>query len=295
MSWELLVCVAFLYQYGLVQIAIKKIGAAEGSRTRKLVWQYFFAALLALITAAIDRQIHLSWSFAIVAVIGAANAFACYCHWRAYDISMSRTAMLSNLDDLTAIGLGYAVLGELRVLTPILTAGIVLSIISATVFARVKCRDKSNDGRSADRLAVWVLGYTMIWGVAMFSMRFFSLQGLNILTYVVAWYFGAWLGALFMRFVLMGRDEAGPPLTHVQKAKVSFLAVGIWTSLMLAYLMRTLVPITVVQPIQLVAEMSVPAIIGLTIFGEGRSMSRQEIVMIVLGLVGISLITIGFR
>ena len=294
MNWQLLVCAAFLYQYGLVQIVIKKIGAAEGSRTRKLVWQYFFAALLAVITGVIGGQIDLSWSFAIVAVIGAANAFACYCHWRAYDISMSRTAMLSNLDDLIAIGLGYAVLGELRVLTPILTAGIFLSVISATVFARIKHRDKSNDGRSA-RLAVWVFGYTVIWGLAMFSMRFFSLQGLNILTYVVAWYSGAWLGALVTRFVLMGRDEAGPPLTHTQRGKVFLLAVGIWTSLMLAYLMRTLFPITVLQPIQLVAEMSVPALIGLTIFNEARSMSRREIVMIIMALVGISLIAVGYE
>jgi hypothetical protein len=294
MSWQFLAGVTFLYQYGLVQFAIKKIGAAEGSRTRKLVWQYFFAAVLALITAATAGEIHLNWSFVVVAVIGAANAFACYCHWRAYDISMSRTAMLSNLDDLTAIGLGYAVLGELRVLTPILTAGIVLSVISATVFARIK-RNKSDGGSSpTDHFAAWVFGYTVSWGIAMFSMRFFSVQGMNILTYIAAWYSGAWLGALFTRFVIMGYDEAGPPLTHTQRGKVLLLAVGIWTSLMLAYLMRTLVPITVVQPIQLVAEMSVPALIGLTIFGEARSMSRREIVMIMIGLVGISLIAIGF-
>jgi len=291
MNWMFLACITFLYQYGLVQIVIKKIGAAEGSRTRKLVWQYFFAASLAFITAAIAGRLHLSWSFVIVAVIGAANAFGCYCHWRAYDISMSRTAMLSNLDDLLAIGLGYAVLGELRVLTPILTVGIVVSVMSAMVFAKIK---HSNDGSLSRRLIGWVFGYTLIWGVAMFSMRFFSLQGLNILTYVAAWYFGAWFGALFTRFVIMGRDEAGPPLTRIQQAKVLLLAVGIWTSLMFAYLMRTLVPITVIQPIQLVAEMSIPTIIGLTIFGEIRSMSHREMAMIAAGLIGISLIAVGF-
>lgn len=294
MSWQVLACVAFLYQYGLVHIAIKKIGAAEGSRTRKLVWQYFFAAFLALATAVIAGRIHLSWSVVIVATIGAVNAFGCYCHWRAYDISMSRTAMLSNLDDLLAIGLGYAILGELRVLTPILTAGIVVSIVSASVFAKAKPHNELNGGKSAGRLAVWVLGYTLIWGVAMFSMRFFSLQGLNILTYVAAWYFGAWLGAIFTRFVIMGRDEAGPPLTHIQQAKVLLLAVSIWTSLMFAYLLRTLAPITVVQPIQLVAEMSIPSIIGLTIFHEARGISRLEIIVIATGLVGVLLIAVSF-
>lgn len=293
MSWELLVFVSFLYQYGLMQIALKKIGASKGSRTRKLVWQFFFAASLALITAAFAGRIHLSSSFIIVAVIGFANAFACYCQWRAYDISMSRTALLTNLDDLTAIGLGYAILGELRVLTPVLTAGIILSVIGAIVFARIKQHDRLNDGKS-NRLVFWIFGYTLIWGIAMFSMRLFSVQGMNILTYIAAWYSGSWLGALFTRFVIMGREEAGQPLTHLQRVKVLLLAVGIWISLMLNYLMRTLVPITVVQPIQLVAEMSVPALIGLVIFHEARSMSRREIGLIIIGLVGVSLIAIGF-
>lgn len=292
MNWEFLVCFAFLYQYGLVQIAIKKIGAVKGSRTRKLVWQYSFAASLALITAAIFGQLELSWPVIIVAVIGAANAFACYCHWRAYDISMARTAILSNLDDLFAIGLGYALLGELGLLTPILTAGIVVSVVSAMVFIRIKRQDKS-DNRPG-QLIGWVLGYSLIWGIALFSMRFFSVKGLSILTFVFAWYAGAWFGALFTRFVIMERSEAGPPLTHTQRVKVSLLAVAIWISLMFACWMRKLVPITVVQPIQLVAEMSIPTIIALIFFGEARNMSRKEIGVIVGGLIGVALIAIGF-
>jgi len=290
MNWEFLVCIAILYQHGLVQIAIKKIGAVEGSRTRKLVWQYFFAALLALTTAAVAGQLALSWPIMIVAVIGAANAFACYCHWRAYDISMARTAVLSNLDDLTAIGLGYALLGELGVLTPVLTAGVIISIISATTFARVK---RSNDG-SSGRLIGWVLGYSSIWGVATFSMRFFSVQGLSMPTFIAAWYAGAWFGALFTRYVIMGSDEAGPPLTHTQRAKTLLLAIAIWTSLISAYWIFQLVPITVIQPIQLVAEMSIPAVIAMIFFGEARNMSRKEIIVIAGGLIGVALIAIGF-
>ena len=292
MRWEILMGVAFLYQYGLVQIAIKKIGATEGSRTRKLVWQYFFAAALAIVTAMFAGGLELSSSVAIVAVIGAANAFGCYCHWRAYDISMSRTAVLSNLDDLIAIGLGYALLGELSVLTPILATGVVVSVVSATVFARI--RHTNGNGKSGRQLIGWVLGYSIIWGVAMFSMRFFSVQGMNLLTYVAAWYGGSWIGALFTRFVIMGKVEAGAPLTHSQRAKVFLLAVGIWTSLMFAYWMRELVPITVVQPVQLVAEMSIPTIIALFFFGEAASLSRQEKYTIAIALLGVVLVAIGY-
>jgi len=292
MSWKILALIGFIWQFGIVQIVIKKIGAVKGSRTRKLVWQYFFATLLAFTAAIIFGQVRLNWSFAIIAMIGVANAFACYCHWRAYDISMSRTAVISNLDDVVAMGLGYAVLGEMNVLTPILLAGIILSLVSATVFARVKYR-KSNDNVFSGYLIVWVLGYTLAWGVAMFSMRFFYLQGLNILTYVIAWYFGSFLGALLTRFAIMGRGEAGPPLTLNQLMKVFLLAIAIWTAIMVDYWIRTLGPITVIQPIQLVAEMSVPSIIGLILFKESRNMSRLEISLILVGLAGITLIAVG--
>ncbi len=290
MNWKLLVCMAVLYQYGLVHIAIKRIGAVEGSRTRKLVWQYFFAALLAIATAVIAGRIAINMTTLVVAVIGAANAFACYCHWRAYDISMARTAVMSNLDDLLAMALGYLLLGELRVLTPLLAAGVILCLVSAIVFAKIK---QKKDGAPV-RLIGWVIGYSTIWGVAIFSMRYFSLQGLSMPTYVVAWYFGAWCGALLTRFVLIGPHEAGPPLTLVQRSKVFLLAGGIWTSLMMSYWIRELLPNTVAQPIQLVAEMCIPVFTAMVFFGEARTMSRKELLVIFGGIIGVILIAIGF-
>ncbi len=290
MKWEIFVCIAVIYQYGLVQVAIKKIGAVKGSRTRKLVWQYLFAALLALATAAITRRLELTPSVLLVAIFGAANAFACYCHWRAYDISMARTAVLSTLDDFTAIGLGYLLLGELQVLTPLLTAGVVISALSATMFARVK---NPSDATSRT-LILWVLGYSSIWGVAMFSFRYFSLQGLHILTFIAAWYSGALVGALITRFLIMGHAEAGPPLSYRGRAKVFLLAVLIWTSLMFAFRMRELVPVTVIQPIQLVSEMSIPAIIAMIFFGEAKKMSRKEVAVIAGGLLGVILIAVAY-
>ncbi len=290
MDWRLLVLIAILFQYGLVPIAIKKIGAVEGSRTRKLVWQYFFAALLALTIAVLAKQVELSTRVLIVLFIGAVNAFACYCQWRAYDISVSRAAMMSNLDDLLAIGLGYAFLGELRLLTPVLTAGIAVSIISVIMFLKIK----HPSGKRPRHLIGWVLGYTAIWGIAIFFMRFFSIQGLSLLAFVTAWYVGAWLGALFTRFVVMGREEAGPPLTFSQQSKVFLLSVIIWAVIMFTYFIRTTVPITIIQPIQLVAEMSVPVVIALVFFKEARNMSRKELVIITASIIGVTLIAIGF-
>lgn len=285
-----LVFLFLIYRYGLVHGAIKKIGSPEGSRTRKLVWQYFFAAVFAFIVAAITGRLELSRSVAIISAIGVINAFGCYCHWRAYDISMSRTAVMSNLDDIIAISLGYIFLGELTVLTLVLAAGVGVSLASATLF--LKAKNPTEEGPKG-YLIGWVFGYTCAWGVAMFSLRAFALKNIAMPTFALAWYNGSFLGALFIRFILMGRDEAGPPLTHSARAKVSILSLGIWTSLMLDYWMREHFPITVIQPIQLVAEMSIPAIVGFY-FGKA-TMTRKEILVIVVGLVGVALIAIAFK
>jgi len=277
-----------LYHYGVVSVAIKKIGAKAGSRTRKLVWQYFFAAALAFIMAIVSGQLELSWSVAIVAAIGAANAFGCYCQWRAYDISLARAAVMSNLDDLIAVSLGYALLGELGVLTPTLLGGIVVSIISTAIFARSRYIRAAAE-QSPGRLIGWVLGYSLIWGVAIFSMRLFSLQGMSVPTFVAAWYGGAWVGALLI-FMAMGPGEAGLSLTSVQKGKILLLAVLIWTAQMYANWLRGQLPLTVLQPILLVAEMSLCALVGMIFFEETKKMSLQEIITIIVALMGVTII-----
>ena len=289
MEW--LVFLFCFYNYGVTSVAIKKIGAGAGSRTRKLVWQYAFACALALFTAAATGQLEFNWPFAIVAAIGAANAIGCYCQWRAYDISLARAAVMSNLDDMIALALGYALLGELGVLTSTLVGGIVVSIVSTTMFARIKYT-RADAKQPSSRLIGWVLGYSLIWGLAIFSMRLFSVQGMSVLTFVAAWYGGAWVGSLFV-FWAMGHEEAGTSLTGVQKRRVLLLAVLIWTAQMYGIWLRGQLPITVLQPILLVAEMSIGSIIGMIFFGEAKKMSLQEIIIIMVALAGVAVIAIS--
>lgn len=297
------------YNYGVVSVAIKKIGAGASSRTRKLVWQYFFAAILAWFTAVVTGQLEFSWLFAIVAIIGAANALGCYCQWRAYDISLARAAVMSNLDDMIAMVLGYTLLGELGVLTPTLVCGIVVSVVSTAIFTRITYTRSADitppsivleadsaigtpAEQSSSRLIGWVLGYSIIWGVAMFSMRWFSVEGMSVLTFVAAWYGGAWVGALLV-FLAMGHEEAGPSLTSTQKRGVLLLAVLIWSAQIYSIWLRGQLPITILQPILLVAEMSLGAMTGIIFFGEAKKMSLQEIIIIMVALAGVAIIAIS--
>lgn len=291
MPWEIIVFAAALYQFGLVQIAVKKIGSVEGSRTRKLVWQFAFTALFSLLLIPFVGLPELGWAALAIALLGIFNAFGCYCHWRAYDISMSRTAMLTNLDDLIAMSLGYLVLNEIRELNPLLATGVLVSVISTLVFSRSRY---IKNGQTSPSLLGWVIGYSLVWGIALFSMRYFSLKDVSMFAFAIFWYAGSWLGALIVRFFVMRSREAGNPLDFTQLKKVFFLAILVWTSLLFNYWLRMLVPITVIQPIQLVAEMSIPAALGLFWFHEIKSMNRKEKLSIGFGLAGLLLVVIAY-
>jgi len=202
---------------------------------------------------------------------------------------MSRTAMLVSGDDLIAIILGYSFLNELSILTPVLTTGIVISVVSVIVFSF-----SNKDGYPLKKLLWWVLGYSFIWGLAAFSWRVFALKQVALLSYTAAWYSGSWLGSLFTRYFIMGSKEAGQPLTQNQLLQVLFLAICVWTSGMLLYWMRQILPITKIQPIQMIAEMSIPALLGLGYFGERKKLSRFEIRIIIIGIIGAVLVAMNF-
>lgn len=304
MTWHLAALAMILYRFGFAQILIKKYAADAGSRTRRLVWQFFFAALMATaLSAMFNTPLYITTDTLAIAAIGAVNAFACYCHWRSYAISMAKTSMLMNLDDLTAMGLGLLILGETSVLTPMLTIGIIVSIVSASVFmyfGSVK-RDPEQKTESI-QLMFWVLGYSFIWGFASFAMRYFVTNGVSILSFVTPWYIGAWMGALVVRFFIMGKTEAGAPLTLGQTQHIFNLAFTIFTAMLLTVWVRSILPLTVSNPIELVAEMALPTVIAIWWFKEHRNeeintkgkLTKGELYTILAGIIGTVIIAITF-
>lgn len=283
--------------YMIAPALIKKIATAP-SRTRSLAWQYFFSAILALSVALIADANLWETRMVVVTVIGAFNAFACYCHWRAVDISLSRTSLFTQADDLICLGLGYIILGEGKFLSAWLGIGLILSLMSVFMFTFAKTRAPKTDNaqmfkRKKWTIGVWVALYSIIWGVAVFSMRYFSLQGMSLPSYIAAWYSGSYIGALAV-FLLGGKKEAGKPLKMAQILRVAPLSLVIWLSLMSAYWAKMLAPITVVQPICQVSEMIFPTLIGLWIFKEAKELNFWSRLAIALGLAGGTTIALSF-
>lgn len=193
MLWQIPVALRVIVAYFISPVVIKKISKLP-SRTRNLVWQYFFAAIMAmtigLIAATNIQAEFLSKNFLFVAIIGAFNAFGCYCQWRAIAISLSRTSIFTWADDLIAIVLGFIILGESQVLNFQLVLGLIIVGVACVLFTLNALTEKKKQKAEKDKptvgLLFWVGAYSVIWGVANFSLRYFSLQGMSVWNFTSA-------------------------------------------------------------------------------------------------------------
>lgn len=107
------------------------------------------------------------------------------------------------------------------------------------------------------------------------------------------WYFGSLLGSLAV-YLIAGKKEAGKPLTVRQIVKVIPLSVTIVTSVSMLYWAKTLAPITVLQPIQQVAEMILPTLLGLYLFKEVKHLTRLDKVVFAVGIAGGLIVALSY-
>jgi len=113
--WVVPLVLLMVVSYIIYPWLIKRV-ADSPSRPRSLIVFYFVNTILAAIFAYISGASFNTTALWVV-VMGIANAFACYCHWRAIAISLSKTSIFTQLDDLTAIGMywhGIYILGRSR-------------------------------------------------------------------------------------------------------------------------------------------------------------------------------------
>lgn len=293
--WIIPVVLRALNSYVVEPILTKRM-THKPSRARSLVWTYLVAALIMLSIGIVTQTDFLVPGMVMVLIIGALNAFAAYSKWRAFAISLSKTSLFTQADDLIAMGLGYAVLGEGRILSPLIGAGILVILGSAFLFQYVRARDKGilldNSGK-ADRLWKWIAIYSVIWGVANFSQRYFSLKGMSLIAYIGGWYGGSLVGALIV-YALSSRQERGPSLSREQIRGTALLAAVFVCGQMLGYWARSLAPLLVVEPFFQLAEMFFPLAAAFWIFKEHQSLNRAEKFAIAVGLVGGVMIVFGY-
>lgn len=269
MQWYIPVLLHTFTSKVLHPVFVKRAANARAGRATRLVWQYLIAALVAVGTAVAIRgtDIISGGGTVVMLVIGAFNAFACYCQWRAVAISQSETSMFTQADDLIAMALGYVILGEHRLLSPLLGTGILLVLVAAIAISYIKRLTNDNSVSKNEGVLKWVALYSMIWGVAIFSKRYFALAEMPLVNYLAAWYVGSVFGAL-LTWAKSGKEEREQQPTKEILTLSAPVALSAWFSNVLSYWCLQILPITIYQPIDQVSEMIFPTLIGLYWFKE---------------------------
>lgn len=293
MFWQIPVLCRLVTAYIAVPILLKQLVGLP-SLKRRFCWQFFFCFTLSA-GYSLFAGFNLSFSTLILICLGLFNSVAAYAQWRAIRISLSKTSLFTQADDLTAMLLGYFILNETKFLSPGLVAGVLFCFGAAILIILAKNSEKDNpDTKQNIVLIKWIAIYSIIWGIGIFFMRYFALENLSFPNFLFGWYGGTFLGSLII-FFCAKEEEISIQLNKKEIAGIGLLALFTWISMVLGYWVAKLAPITVFQPIYLVSEAILPTIIGLLIFKESLSLLNKEKIAYVIGIVGTIAIALSYN
>lgn len=304
-SWHLMLLAYVLIGYGVLRIILKKTlqRISQLPPTRKvtlIAWQFFFCVILSGVAImplkefGFEKGLELNVLWLFVLAIGGLNAFGNYCHWSAINISLSRASVLTQFDDIIAVALGYFLLGESKIFNLSLWIGILSCLAAAGIMTLAGKPDRRDMNW---RLLKYVIGFSIIWGVADASFRAFNLKKLPLSEFLLFWYAGSFLGSclIFCFFKFFKRHDLSFKLFAKDKREVPLLALGIWIPMFLLYWVAKYVPVAVFQPVLLGSEVVFSTILGLYYFHEKESLSSAEKIAIGIGLLGILGIILTFK
>ena len=263
-----------------------------GGGARNLVIQYFFAAIVAWVAASAGHWImgtHFEWKaqMLVVAVIGVANAVACYWHWKATAINQAITSLSTWLDDIIPLLLGLFILNEFQFLNAMVAIGIMLAVVSAVLFATQTTSLSGVKPGAVFQIYKYILAYSFIWGVAGFAMRYLSVKNdMLVWDFISSWYSGSVFGALAVYGLADASDKGEPSTLREAMKKIAMLTGSVVSSLAATYWAKSLVPLVFTQPIFMVSEMVFPTMVGLFIFGERKHFTRLGWLLMLAGLIG---------
>lgn len=292
MTWQFIMFIRIFTGNIIYPVFLKKV-ADKADKTRQQFWLYFFSALLSLGLILWTKDFAFKPALLIIIALGILNSAAIYFNLRAVAVSLSKSSALTQFDDIISILLGYIFLNETRFLNFTIIIGILLCLGAAMLFINFKEIFSKDKEQSAKKLLFlgYVAGYSAIWGLVGFSMRYFSIEGIPLTEYVFCWYAGAWIGSILL-LLFRKKDVVEEKINKKGFFVLFFASLFMWLSLQLSFAAFQLAPITIIQPIFLVSELIFPVLIGLFIFKEIKQISKIEIIALLLGIAGG--VTIGF-
>ncbi len=306
--WWIPVALRILVVFGIASWVLKKISGMH-SRTRRFFLQFLICTILAVLFGLLQGNLIMNTAIVPVVIIGLFNGFAAFCQWKALEINLSKTALFTFWDDIIAMLLSLFILNESGVLNAGIVGGIILSFCAIIGFAVKDYRKKTHthiaEGKTERtgrmKFYLYVGIYSVIWGAAVFFMRYFALHLMPVSKFLPAWYFGSFITATGILLLYKEQGQSGTQNLKTVKEKTSFVlwstaaSIVILAGLGITYWSYQLTPLIVVQPLYLVGEMVVPAIIGLFIFNEKKEYSPKDWILMALGIAGGLVIAMNFK
>lgn len=288
MIWYTPVIIRLVTAYVLAPFMQKRIAGLK-SRPKRLSLMFFFCAVMSILISSIwEAQINIT--VGLIMIVGAVNAFGTYCQWSAMNISLSRNSLFTVWDDIIAMTLSYFILRESQFMSLRLGLGIFLSLLAVFLFVLndFKFKNSEKQTRIDPSFYVFVFCYSIIWGLALFLMKYWAVKTVPISNFTLGWYLGAFIGSLAVLKISKKIDTENSKTKLTKKDVFALLVLGFLTfiSLVLGYLSFKLAPQIVVQPIFLVGELALPAIIGLFAFKERKNYTVKEWVFLGVGVFG---------
>jgi hypothetical protein len=297
--WFIPLGLSIFIGYVLQAILLKRLADRDSRSTAQFVG-FCGAAGLALIFGLLRKAIILDSASLTIIAIGFVNALAARAHVEATRINMTFASVFLVLDDVLAMTLAWFILNEGKFFTPIIATGVTLAIETAMFFAIYKGKKveikklkdeiktlknltKKPESETIQRLGdewklvLYVLAFSLTWGVAIFSMRYFNVGPVQLPAsrFLWCWYSGAVLGAGLIYFFDKKNQSK---MSTLQTIEAFGLSLTMITSLGCTYwsLSYANKPQIGLQPLYLIAGMILPTLLGLFYFKEIESFDWNE-------------------
>jgi hypothetical protein len=297
-AWYVPLLMKFLFGNILTPVFTRKL--SQGTYLpQKLAVQFLFCSVLALATALYIGNLTFDVNMMVISIVGFANAWAAYASWRAMAINMSKMSLFVLLNPGLSMALSVVFLGESQHLSTALVAGILLNLGAMFLMGRADFlvtkkdgQEKTVEDRQKNReFYLAVLTYSFIWGMANFFVKYWSLNNVPVGTYISGWYAGSLIGALSIVYAVSRNSQSKElfgknQLTRADLIRLIFVSVTILASLASIYWSHFLAPQLVVFPLLILGDKIGPILVGFLFFGERKKFSTQELVYLVVGVVG---------
>jgi hypothetical protein len=271
---------------------LQKHLANQPDQTKRLFTNFGFCAAIAALFAGFTGHLRFDAGTLAVFCIGVVNGVAIIAQWRATRTSLSKTSLLSFGDDIIAVLLSIVIINDGKYLNGLGATGMTLCLLAGVLFWWHGSKQKE---REANAFYLQVLVYSVLWGIAIFAQRYYAFNEMPVAQFLFAWYAGSFvLMSAVLAFEHNKKTGKGAAAFSLKDyAWVALFAVGILFCLGVEYWAFMLAPQTAVTPVLLAAEAVLPAIVGWTIFKEGRHFDRWQWSFSAIAIAGVLLLAVS--